>query len=195
MKFTFDPAKCDRIFAELLKFGYIKLSHALSSLEESKKGLIANGITLSLMGLMITMFSIGRSNRLSMRVEGRLSLTEMQADKVPFLVNVLQKGEPIVLSCPEQADTTVGKNVIIGKPQEAPKVQKVLGRKVVLEKDEDGKKQTQDHKGINKAPERATTRQGDSCPAEVGQAGSDPAHIAKLAMSVQTVLVAPISVF
>jgi hypothetical protein len=67
MKFTFDPAKCDRIFAELLKFGYIKLSHALSSLEESKKGLIANGITLSLMGLMITMFSIGRFNRLSVR--------------------------------------------------------------------------------------------------------------------------------
>jgi hypothetical protein len=64
----------------------------------------------------------------------------MQADKVYFLVNVLQKGEPIVLICPEQADTTVGKNVIIGKPQEAPKVQKVLGRKVVLEKDEDGKK-------------------------------------------------------
>jgi hypothetical protein len=39
----------------------------LSSLEESKKGLIANGITLSLMGLMIAMFSIGRFNRLSMR--------------------------------------------------------------------------------------------------------------------------------
>jgi hypothetical protein len=39
----------------------------------------------------------------------------------------------------EQADTTIAKNVIIGKPREAPKVEKISGHKVVLEKDEDGK--------------------------------------------------------
>ena len=33
MKFTFDPAKCDRIFNELLRNGYIRLSHALPSHE------------------------------------------------------------------------------------------------------------------------------------------------------------------
>ena len=37
MKFTFDLAKCDRIFDELLRNGYIKLSHALPSPEELKR--------------------------------------------------------------------------------------------------------------------------------------------------------------
>jgi len=35
--FTFDPAKCDRIFDELLRNRYIKLSHALPSPEESER--------------------------------------------------------------------------------------------------------------------------------------------------------------
>lgn len=37
MKFTFDPAKCEIIFDELLRNGYIKLSHALPSPEELKR--------------------------------------------------------------------------------------------------------------------------------------------------------------
>jgi hypothetical protein len=37
MKFTFDSPKCDRIFVELLRNEYIKLSHALPSPEELKK--------------------------------------------------------------------------------------------------------------------------------------------------------------
>ena len=37
MKFTFNPAKCDRIFDELLRNRYIKLSHALPSPEELKR--------------------------------------------------------------------------------------------------------------------------------------------------------------
>ena len=37
MKFTFDLAKCDRIFDELLRNIYIKLSHALPSPEELKR--------------------------------------------------------------------------------------------------------------------------------------------------------------
>ena len=36
MKFTFDVSKCDRIFDELLKLGYIKLSHAIPPLDELK---------------------------------------------------------------------------------------------------------------------------------------------------------------
>ena len=60
----------------------------------------------------------------------------MQVDKVPFPANILEKWEPAVLMRPEQADTTIGKNVIIGKPRETPKVEKVPGHKVVLEKDE-----------------------------------------------------------
>ena len=37
IKFTFDVSKCDRIFDELNKLGYIKLSHAIPSLEELKR--------------------------------------------------------------------------------------------------------------------------------------------------------------
>jgi hypothetical protein len=37
MKFTFDLAKCDRIFDEWLKFGFIKLLHTLPLLEELKR--------------------------------------------------------------------------------------------------------------------------------------------------------------
>ena len=37
IKFTFDVAKCDRIFDELNKLGYIKLSHAVPLLEELKR--------------------------------------------------------------------------------------------------------------------------------------------------------------
>ena len=65
----------------------------------------------------------------------------MQVDKFPFPMHMVEKGEPAVLIRPEQADSTQGKNVIIGEPREVPKVEKVVGRKVVLEKNEDGKNQ------------------------------------------------------
>jgi hypothetical protein len=37
VKFTFDVAKCDRIFDELLKLGKIEISHTLPSPDEIKK--------------------------------------------------------------------------------------------------------------------------------------------------------------
>ena len=37
IKFTFDISKCDLIFDELNKLGYIKLSHAITPLEELKR--------------------------------------------------------------------------------------------------------------------------------------------------------------
>lgn len=37
LKFTFDDSKCDRSFDEFLKFGYIRITHTLSSLEELKR--------------------------------------------------------------------------------------------------------------------------------------------------------------
>jgi hypothetical protein len=37
IKYTFDVAKCDKIFDELHKGGYIKLSHTLPLLEELKR--------------------------------------------------------------------------------------------------------------------------------------------------------------
>ena len=37
MKFTFDVSKCDRIFDELHRLGYIKVSHVIPPVEELKK--------------------------------------------------------------------------------------------------------------------------------------------------------------
>ena len=36
-KFTFDVSKCERIFDELYRIGYVKMSHTLPSLEELKR--------------------------------------------------------------------------------------------------------------------------------------------------------------
>ena len=65
---------------------------------------------------------------------------ESQIDKVPFPISMAEKGEPAVLIRPEQADKAQGKNVIIGEPRVAPNVEKILGHKVVLEKDDDKNK-------------------------------------------------------
>ncbi|CAD6336677.1 unnamed protein product [Miscanthus lutarioriparius] len=51
-----------------------------------------------------------------------------------------EAGEPAVLIGPEQAYTTQGNNVIIGEPRVAPNVENNSGRKLVLEKDDEGKK-------------------------------------------------------
>jgi hypothetical protein len=63
----------------------------------------------------------------------------MQVDKVPFPMHTIKAGSPVVLIRPEQADTTQGKNMLIGKPRVAPNVETNSGRKVVLEKDDEGK--------------------------------------------------------
>jgi hypothetical protein len=71
--------------------------------------------------------------------EGRLSLTEMQVGKTPFPMHTIEARPPAVLIRPEQADKAQGKNVIIGEPHAAPNVQANSGRRVVLEKDDEGK--------------------------------------------------------
>jgi hypothetical protein len=63
----------------------------------------------------------------------------MQVDKVPFPMHAIEAGPPAVLIRPEQADTTQGKNVLIGEPHVALNVETNSGRKVVLEKDDEGK--------------------------------------------------------
>ena len=65
----------------------------------------------------------------------------MQVDKTPFPahMNMVEAGTPTVLIRPEQAETTKGKNVIIGEPRPVPNPNKNSGRQVVLEKVEEGK--------------------------------------------------------
>lgn len=54
--------------------------------------------------------------------------------KLPSSVSVFEKGESAILIRSEQANKVVSKNATISKPREAPKIEKTLGRKVVLEK-------------------------------------------------------------
>jgi hypothetical protein len=51
----------------------------------------------------------------------------------------IEAGPPSVLIHPEQADTTQGKNVLVGKPRVAPNIKTNSGRKVALEKNDEGK--------------------------------------------------------
>jgi hypothetical protein len=66
MRYTFDIAKCDRIFDYLLQEKQIKLpsGNVIPSSEQLKKHDIVNGIILILMLLMIAIFSVDRFNRL-----------------------------------------------------------------------------------------------------------------------------------
>jgi hypothetical protein len=54
-------------------------------------------------------------------------------------MHIIEAGPPAILIHPEQADTTQGKNVLIGEPHVAPNVETNSGCKVVLEKDDEGK--------------------------------------------------------
>jgi hypothetical protein len=51
----------------------------------------------------------------------------------------LEINNPTILIRPEQADSTIRKNVIIGEPRESKKGKKVLNREVVLEKSNDNR--------------------------------------------------------
>jgi hypothetical protein len=65
MDYTFDTAKCDRIFDYLLQEKQIKLpsGHVILSSEQLKSMHIINGIIVILMLLIIVMFSVDRFNR------------------------------------------------------------------------------------------------------------------------------------
>jgi len=137
MKFTFDFSKCDRIFDELLKFGYIRINYTLPSADELKRRAYCkyhNSFSHATNDC-----NVFRRQVQSALNEGRLSLTEIQVDKIPFPMHMVEAGAPAVLIHLEQADKAQGKNVIIGEPRVAPNVEMNSGRKVVLEKDDEGK--------------------------------------------------------
>jgi hypothetical protein len=57
--------------------------------------------------------------------------------KTLSMAETLEINNLAVLIWPEQADSTIGKNVIIGEPRDSKKGKKVLDREVVLEKSSD----------------------------------------------------------
>jgi hypothetical protein len=117
MKFTFDVAKCDKIFDELFKSGKIKMSHTIPAIDQLKRRAYCK---------FHNSFSHATNDCNTFRRqiqsainEGRLKFDEMQVGKNPFpnnaFVNTLEWSNPMVLIRPNQAENTKGKNVIIGK--------------------------------------------------------------------------------
>jgi hypothetical protein len=120
-----------------LKFGYIRINYTLPSADELKRRAYCkyhNSFSHATNDC-----NVFRRQVQSALNEGRLSLSDMQVDKVPFPMHAIEAGPPAVLIRPEQADTTQGKNVLIGEPHVALNVETNSGRKVVLEKDDEGK--------------------------------------------------------
>jgi hypothetical protein len=62
VKFTFNVAKCDKIFDGLLKNGNIKLSHIIPPIEELKCVYIVNGMTPFFIIPMIVMSFVDNYN-------------------------------------------------------------------------------------------------------------------------------------
>src|SRR6185369_274085 len=92
IKFTFDVSKCDSIFDELNKLGYIKLSHAIPPLEELKRHAYCkwhNSFSHATNDC-----NVFRRQIQSVVDERRLVLSEMQVDKTPFSVHTLELNNP-----------------------------------------------------------------------------------------------------
>jgi len=119
----------------LLKNGNIRLSHSIPSAEELKRHTYCK---------WHNSFSHATNdcNVFRCLVQSAVN-SEMQVDKAPFPVHTnihtLDLNNPKVLIWPEQAKGAKGKNVIIGEPRPNNVNDKVLVRKVVLDKAPDGK--------------------------------------------------------
>ena len=110
-KITFDVSKCERIFDELYRIGYVKMSHTLPSLEELKRRAYCR---------FHNIFSHATNDcnvlrrQIQSAIDGRLVLSNMQIDQTPFPVHILELSNPKVLVQPSQVESTKGKNVVIG---------------------------------------------------------------------------------
>jgi hypothetical protein len=105
IKYTFDVAKCDKFFDDLLKGSYIKLSHSLRPLEELKQQAYCkwhNSYSHTTNDSNVFRWSVQSAIN-----EGRLSLKEMKIDRNPSSVNKLDLENPVVLIRPKQANTIV----------------------------------------------------------------------------------------
>ena len=131
-RFTFDVSKCERIFDELYRIGYVKMSHTLPPPEELKRRAYCK--FHNTFSHATNDCNVLRRQIQSAINEGRLVTPNMQVDQNPFPVHVLELKNPKVLVRPSQAESTNGKNVVIGdeRPekkltQKIPQGAKILG--------------------------------------------------------------------
>jgi hypothetical protein len=111
MKFTFDVSKCNRIFDELLKYGNIRLSHAIPSPEELKRHAYCKW--RNSFSHATNDCNVFRQQIQSAIDDRRLVLSEMQVDKTPFPIHTLELNNPKVLLWSDQAKGAKGKNIVI----------------------------------------------------------------------------------
>jgi len=115
IKFTFDVSKCERIFYELAKIGKIKFSHTIRSVKELKRRVYCK--FHNTFSHATNDCNVLRRKIQSVIDEGRLIPPTMQIDQNPFPIHahVLELKDPKILIWPSQAESTKGKNVIIGE--------------------------------------------------------------------------------
>ena len=102
IKFTFDVSKCDRIFDELNKLGYIKLSHVIPPLEELKRHAYYkwhNSFSHATNDCNV----FRRQIQLAVN-EGRLVVPQMQIDNNPFPMHTVELQNPKILVQPNQVE-------------------------------------------------------------------------------------------
>jgi hypothetical protein len=124
IKYTFDVAKCDRIFDEVLKPGKIKIGHIIPPLEELKRHAYCkfhNSYSHATNDC-----NVFRRQVQSAINEGRLIFHAMQVDHNPFPINTLELNNSKMLIRSDQAQKAKGKNVIIGEQRPEEKVQDKL---------------------------------------------------------------------
>jgi hypothetical protein len=95
VKFTFNVAKCDKIFDKLLKNGNIKLTHTIPPPDELKRRAYCkwhNSFSHATNDC-----NVFRRQRQSAINEGRLSFQEMQVDTQPFPINTIELPNKMVL--------------------------------------------------------------------------------------------------
>ena len=121
----------------MIKNGNIQLSHAIPSAKELKWHAYCkwyNSFSHATNDCIVFCRQVQ-----SAIDDGQLVLSEMQVDKSPFLVHTLELNNPNILLQPEKAEWAKGKNVVIGDLSPMNVDDKILARKVVVQKSPDGK--------------------------------------------------------
>ena len=114
-RFTFDGSKYERIFDELYKNGYVKMSHVIPPLEELKRRAYCK--FHNTFSHATNDCNVLRRQIQSAVNEGRIIVPQMKVDQNPFPAHthMLELNNPKVLIRPNQAKSTKEKNVIIGE--------------------------------------------------------------------------------
>ena len=136
MTFSFDVAKCDRIFDAMLKDKYIRLSHTIPPFEELKRRAYCkfhNSFSHATNDC-----NVFRRQIQSAINDGRLSFADMQIDKQPFPLNTLELHGKKVLIRHEVGVSACENNVVVGDPRNSKEKEKASGREIVLDKQPDG---------------------------------------------------------